>query len=707
MKGEIDMNEKDTIKAILETKEVPDRISPDSIQKMLETTSLPEKRSIFVSRNIMKAVSIAASLTLIIGITGQLWSITKQADNQFSSNVSEHDCLDEHSTELLTNMKYAESYEEIYDYLKIDDFLNEYAYFTDKGGYVAEDEGAVDNGVYYEDGYSGDFNTGGIVGEEYADGTNSVLTSPNMTETDNDYTDTYNQVEGVNEADIVKTDGKNIYYCSYDSIKVAEVENGKFLNSEIIAEDIGYIEQMYLHDDKLIAISTESDYNEDETFITVYSKDSYELIGQYSQDGYFNDIRLMDDGYMYLVSQKYNYNMIYDYDEINPDDTEKYIPSYTTDNEEIYLECDEILLSDCTVDYYDSVYINLASFNVNSDTPCQPIDVKSVVGNSGNIYCSQNNFYIAYGWKDTEITRFSISSGKIIPQAGTSVKGYIKDQFSMSEYDGYFRIATTYDKFNIDGFDGWTTNNCVYVLDMSLEQVGYITDLGRGEEIKSVSFDGDKGYVVTFRNTDPLYSIDLSDPENPVLMDELKITGYSSYMQKWDEGLLLGFGEAGNEEGLLYGFKLSMFDNSDPNNLEVIDSVEINSTDPDRFIYSQALNERKALLISPEHNIIGFPISSDNWYTSTYKVEAAYVFYSFENGKFKELGSIDYTFGEQEYYDSYYCSCFDRAVIIGDYVYALSSEVFVSADIQSFEQKDICKFPIKTEYDEPVLYTYD
>ena len=272
------------------------------------------------------------------------------------------------------------------------------------------------------------------------------------------------------------------------------------------------------------------------------------------------------------------------------------------------------------------------------------------------------------------------------------MKGRVKDQFSMSEYNGYFRIATTYDMYNIDGLDGWTTNNCIYILDMSLEQAGYITDLGFGEEIKSVSFDGNKGYVVTFRNTDPLYSIDLSDPENPVLMDELKITGYSSYMQKWDDGFLVGFGESGNEDGELYGLKLTMFNNSDPNNLEVIDSIEINSTDPDNFIYSEALYERKALLISPEHNIIGFPVSSDCWYTDTYQLETAYVFYSFENGKFKELGSIDYVFDEQDQYDSYYHSGFDRVVIIGDFVYALSSEMFVSADIENLNQVDSCGF---------------
>ena len=298
-----------------------------------------------------------------------------------------------------------------------------------------------------------------------------------------------------------------------------------------------------------------------------------------------------------------------------------------------------------------------------------------------------------------------IDKGKIIPKVGTSVRGYIKDQFSMSEYNGYFRIATTFETMDIFGISDIDTNNSIYVLDMNLEQVGYISGLGPDETIKSVSFDRDKAYVVTFRQTDPLYSVDLSDPANPVLMDELKITGYSSYMQKWQDGMLLGFGESGNEEGDLYGLKLSMFDNSNPDNLKVLDSVEINSDGIDSYVYSQALYDRKALLISPEHNIIGFPMSSECWYNDTYQLESAYVFYSFENGKFNELGIIDYAHDEQYIYDSYYHSVFDRAVIIDDYVYALSAEMFVSADIKNIIPADVCKFP--ADDTEPEMFVYD
>ncbi|MBQ8435905.1 MAG: beta-propeller domain-containing protein, partial [Oscillospiraceae bacterium] len=384
---------------------------------MLDKEAKPDKRKISVQSKIIKITSLAAVAALAAGISGKLYYDSSYYKDE---NIS------------ISNMKYAGSYEEIYEYLKLNELVK---YDVMSDDYDAVAEGAVEEEIFSDSdkGYA-DGIEGGIVGE-VSNGTdgNSVPTSPNM---EKNYTETYNQEEGVNEADIVKTDGSNIYYCSDGSIRTAKVDNGKFISSDVIAEDIGSINQMYLYDDKLIVISSENDYTDCKTLVTFYSKGSNKLIGQYSQDGYFQDIRLMDDGYMYLISEDVNYD--FHYEGIEPKDTEKYIPSYVSDGEEIYLECDDILLSSCH-DEYNSSFINLVSFDVNSDSPCQPVDVKAVAGTSGDVYCSQQNLYIAYGWDNTEITRFMIDKGKIIPKAGTSVRGYIKDQFSMSEYNGYFR----------------------------------------------------------------------------------------------------------------------------------------------------------------------------------------------------------------------------------------------------------------------------
>jgi len=673
------------IKKMLEQQEVPEKLSPDSIKEMLDKTCLPQNKNITVKRKIIKVVSLAAAFTLVIGVTGKLWHSAQQDKIELVGDVAEHDCLETETIEI-SNMKYAESYEEVYKYFRIDK-LDDY----EEMDCIVYEEGEV----------------GAVIGEEsvMADGavegdfTNGSYDTETSFSSDKEYSETYNQEEGVLEADIVKTDGENVYYCIDSSVRMAKVSDGKFTETKTFANIDGYIEEMYLYNNMVIVISTEyvedfDDYYEyARTNVSFYSNENQKFLGEYKQDGDFNDVRLMDDGYMYLITNESTYNYIGE--KIDEDETEKYIPSYTVNNKEKYLEYSDILISSCPIES-DSTYINLASFDVNSENACQPIDVKAVAGSSGNVYCSQDNLYITYGWNETEITRFSIDDGKIIPKAGSSVNGYIKDQFSMSEYDGYLRVAATY----YENGDFWTTNNCVYILDMNLDEVGYITDLGEEETIKSVSFNGDKAYIVTFRQTDPLYSIDLSNPSNPVLMDELKITGYSSYMQQWGDGLLLGFGESGNEEGDLYGLKLSMFDNSDPDNLEVIDSIEINADTDNKYIYSPALSERKALLINPENNIIGIPASMEIYGEESYIKSISYVFYAFENGRFTKLGDLSYSYPEQNYYDDYYyMSEFDRAVIIDNYVYVFSNNLFVSADLKEINEADRCEFEDEEDSD--------
>ena len=256
----------------------------------------------------------------------------------------------------------------------------------------------------------------------------------------------------------------------------------------------------------------------------------------------------------------------------------------------------------------------------------------------------------------------------------------------MSEYNGFFRIAATHEKYVVMGdaeyditeYQQSNIKNYIYVMDMDMNVVGSVSDFGNGETIKSVNFNGDKAYVVTYMQTDPLYAFDLSDPKNPVALDEFKITGYSTYMQKWSDGLLLGFGISADENGFEQGLKLTMFDNSDPENLKAVSSFEMIDKD-DSFYYSEACWERKALLIDSEKNIIGFPVTEYNY--SNEGREYSYAFYSFENGQFVSKGQIKSFAAELR-----------RAVIIGDYVYAVSDRQFKSADIASFTSEQEVNF---------------
>ena len=231
--------------------------------------------------------------------------------------------------------------------------------------------------------------------------------------------------------------------------------------------------------------------------------------------------------------------------------------------------------------------------------------------------------------------------------------------------------------------DSQDYNNYLYVLDMELREAGKIKDFGLDETIKSVNFQGDTAYIVTFRQTDPLYAIDLRDPHNPVIMDEFKINGYSSYMQKWSDNLLLGFGQSADNDGTLTGVKLTMFDNTDPENLSALDTVEINADYEHEYVSSEAVWERKAMLIDPEKNIIGFPVTEDSYYSSENKNESYYIFYSYKDGHFNYLNKIQ---NDMEY------DAFNRAIIIGDYVYMLSGLQFKSADMATLSNVETVEF---------------
>lgn len=166
----------------------------------------------------------------------------------------------------------------------------------------------------------------------------------------------------------------------------------------------------------------------------------------------------------------------------------------------------------------------------------------------------------------TSIHRFGIGEpGPAVYRASGEVPGHLLNQFSLSEHDDRLRLATT---------DGWGTSSgapesWVRVLeerDGSLVEVGSVGGLGRNEQIKSVRFIGDRGYVVTFRQTDPLYTIDLSDPTAPTVAGELKILGYSAYLHPAGDGLLIGIGQDATEQGRATGTQVALFDVSDAAN---------------------------------------------------------------------------------------------------------------------------------------------
>ena len=358
------------------------------------------------------------------------------------------------------------------------------------------------------------------------------------TEENEEYSDTHHQEQNVLEADIMKTDGKYIYYLNNDfhsassywnitgKINIAEVSKGEFVNTSQLEVNIssadvipsGYVSEvtvqdMYLYNGMIAIIGNvyaHPQYNDtyyyssesvQMTFASFYTAgDSPQLIDTYYQDGYYNDVRIAPDGYMYLIT---SYNS-WRFDSIeNEDDIEKYIPQCGLSDSFTCMPADCILLpTDCD-DFYSVYYTVIGSIDLNDSQSVKQVDSKSLMNYTGDVYCSENNLYITIGYEDTDITRLAIGQGNIVPSASGTVKGFVNDQFSMSEYNGYFRIATTvdeyeevwhdydeewYEKFadkimgNDTGYysyENHNRDNSLYVLDMDLNVVGSIGGFGR------------------------------------------------------------------------------------------------------------------------------------------------------------------------------------------------------------------------------------
>ncbi len=213
-----------------------------------------------------------------------------------------------------------------------------------------------------------------------------------------------------------------------------------------------------------------------------------------------------------------------------------------------------------------------------------------------------------YELDKSTIHKITIKNGEINYVTRGEVPGRILNQFSMSEYKGYFRIATTTGHVNRTSDEDAAKNN-MYVLNDNLEVVGKVEDLAPGEKIYSARFMGDKAYLVTFKKVDPLFVIDLKNPQEPEVLGKLKITGYSNYLHPFEENYLIGIGKStvAAEEGdfaWYQGVKISLFDISDLNNPKQVSKFVIG----DRGTESPALRDHKAFLLSKNKNLLALPI---------------------------------------------------------------------------------------------------
>ena len=453
-----------------------------------------------------------------------------------------------------------------------------------------------------------------------------------------DYSETNIQVEGVDEADILKTDGNYIYSISENNVIITNVKDP--LNPKIEASINGektIPNELLLYDKKLVVISSYMDnnrryYYDNNTVVEVYDLSNIErpkLIKSFELNDNYYTSRCID-GKLYIFASGYL-----------KADNKKVKRDYKEDNKKKKIELDNIHYIKNSYHYNETIIAELDLNNI------KDVKINSYLINITNAYISKNNIYLLnmdynndsiemksiFGWKGvlglfeiiensdsyygTKIYKFSIDDKKgVTYKAKTSIEGTTINQYSLDEKDDNLRIA-------LETYDG----SRIAVLDKNLKLLGETEKLEENEDMYASRFIGDRAYLVTYRNTDPLFVIDLSNPKNPKVLGELKIPGYSTYLHPYDENHLIGIGMDtkevinrdinGNVWGSsvrITGMKMCLFDVSDVNNPIEIDKTTIG----DERTVSAILTNPKALLFSKEKELLAIPVNN---YQENFEVE--------------------------------------------------------------------------------------
>lgn len=559
---------------------------------------------------------------------------------------------------------------------------------------LAKNSSSYNKGGLYFDSFA----TSDVAETESSGATDTTSTSNSMSSVKGEnksHSTTNTQVKNVDEADIVKTDGEYIYYISNRIIYIVKSENLEIVSKIEIASSEFTPKELYIYEDKLIILGSGWCYDENTknsiygyrtsktlTFATVYDLSNIEkpkLKRTAKLEGSYKESRMIEEN-LYFISQKY----ISYYRNSEDLDILPIVYDSTISDEDTCIPVTDIAYFD---DVQKNCYTLLGGFNVLEDNE---MNTEVILGASDTIYVSENNLYLTqdeykylFGLEKCHcsIYKFKLKDSKITLKCKGEFDGYLNDQFSMDEYEGNLRIATT---AGLTDF----TNNKIYILNENLEQIGLVENMARGEKIYSVRFMGKVGYVVTFKQVDPLFVIDLSDPTKPVVKGELKIPGYSSYLHPYDENHIIGIGY--NVKVSEYGsvsntnMKMSMFDVSDLENPKEMFSVDIG----DEYAYSEINSNHKALFYHKEKDLIGFPVTSYNYsnYSSRNNIKSFPIFkIDLEEG-FKEYGEI-LAPKTRDYYS--YVDSIRRAIYIEDYIYILSSDKIISYDMDTLEEIEV------------------
>ncbi|MEQ8200094.1 MAG: beta-propeller domain-containing protein [Syntrophomonadaceae bacterium] len=557
-----------------------------------------------------------------------------------------------------------------------------------------------------------------------------------------DFSGTNLQVAGVDESDLVKTDGTYIYQVDQQRINIIKAQPAETM---ALAATIGFTDagfqpaELYVDGSRLVVIGTRvtpmpypMPYGElvkTSIYPPIYSTQMtraiiYDItdpnhpaeLRQLELEGNYLSSRKVGSSF-YLLSNKYiNYYSIQEHPLAAP------VWRDTVQGQEYVAEKYEDIryFPDCI----NPNYLMVAA--VDLEQPKRAADISTYLGSGEEVYASVDNLYVAvqkhdYGIQPrmgemmldrpaestTTIYKFGLQPGKIQYLGSGQVPGRILNQFSMDEHKGCFRIATT--RGEVWRNDQYASSNNVYILDNNLQMVGRLENIAPGEQIYSTRFMGDRAYMVTFKKVDPFFVLDLSNPASPQILGKLKIPGYSDYLHPYDEKHIIGFGKdtielkTGGDQSQAYyqGMKIALFDVSDVANPVEISKVLIG----DRGTDSELLHNHKALLFSAPRSLLAFPVTVMEVKGSTVmpgmQPFPAYGSFSYQGlyvynidlinglqlrGRISHLSGQDYLAAGDSWYHSR--KNIERALYIGDTLYTLSGDLVQAHDLASLALKN-------------------
>jgi uncharacterized secreted protein with C-terminal beta-propeller domain len=574
--------------------------------------------------------------------------------------------------------------------------------------------------------------------------TTTVLeTIAGMPESQPDFSRTNIQVEGVDEADIVKTDGRYIYSFSKGMLAITHAYPAEDAGVVSMTELEGlYPLEMFIYDDSLLLFANKTGHayadnreitaddreiayrGVSEAVVRLYStadRANPVLEKEVSFEGSYLSSRLIGS-HAYFVINNWPVDI---YAETGSEDS--IIPLMREDGvERRVAEATEI-------GYVPPMPAESFVIIASLDFGTMELKTETIAGSAGNMFSSAENLYLASSfWQQpvlmarnipmaediegavrmneekTVINKFRLENGEIRFEGQGSVPGTVLNQFSMDEYNGMFRIATT--ERPLWGISGQAENN-VYVLDGEMETIGSLENLAPGETIYSARFMGERAYLVTFKKIDPFFVIDLSDPQNPAVLGKLKIPGYSDYLHPLDKDHIIGIGKEAIESGYgdfawYQGLKMAIFDVSDVSNPVEMHRVVIG----DRGTDSYALRDHKAFLYDRAKELLVIPVmlaeieagkKTSEWnegripFFGTPVFQGAFAFrVTLENG-FEEKARITHITEEDELKRGYFYGdeySVKRSLYIDDVLYTISERMIKAHSLITFNELNAVVF---------------